>query len=73
MARPDLLEEAMRDALRLGGGWKAGTGAAPGEEWQARAAWEQERSLTRELIGAVSGSAKLNLAYRRMKANGTGR
>ena len=66
----DLLDEALRAALRRDGGSEGGTGAAPAEEPQARTAWDQERSLTQELMEAVSGSANLNLAYKRVKANG---
>lgn len=66
----DFLDEALRDALRPAGGGDGGTGAAPGEERQASTAWAQERSLTQELMEAVSSSANLNLAYKRVKANG---
>lgn len=66
----DLLDEALRAALRPDGGSEGGTGPAPAEEPQARTAWDQERSLTQELMEAVSGSANLNLAYKRVKANG---
>ena len=70
VAQRDLLDEALRDALRPDGGGEGGTGAAPCEEPQARTAWEQERFLTQELMEAVSSSANLNLAYKRVKANG---
>lgn len=66
----DLLDEALRDALRPDGCGEGGAGPAPAEESQARTAWDQERSLTQELTEAVSGSANLNLAYKRVKANG---
>lgn len=66
----DLLDEALRDVLRPDGGGESGTGPAPAEEPQARTAWDQERSLTQELMEAVSSSANLNLAYKRVKANG---
>ena len=65
----DLLDEALREVLRHDGGSEGGTGPAPAEEPRARTAWTQERSLTQELMEAVSGSANLNLAYKRVKAN----
>ncbi|MGA7523791.1 MAG: hypothetical protein WBW84_15175, partial [Acidobacteriaceae bacterium] len=65
----DLLDEALRGVLRPDGGGESGTGPAPAEEPQARTAWDQERSLTQELMEAVSSAANLNLAYKRVKAN----
>lgn len=66
----DLLDEALRAALRHGDGGEGGTGPAPSAEQQAPTAWDQERALTQHLMEAVSGSANLNLAYKRVKANG---
>ena len=34
------------------------------------AAWDHERALTRQLMEEVTGSANLNRAYKRVKANG---
>lgn len=66
----DLLDEAPWAALRHGDGGDGGTGPALSEEQQAPTAWDQERALTQHLMEAVSGSANLNLAYKRVKANG---
>jgi RNA-directed DNA polymerase len=66
----DLLDEALKAALRPDGGGEGGTGAAPPEAPQARAAWAQERALTQDLMEAVSSAANLNSAYKRVKANG---
>ena len=66
----DLLDEALKAALRPGGGGEGGTGPAPSEASQARAAWAQERALTQDLMEAVSSAANLNAAYKRVKANG---
>ena len=66
----DLLDEALKAALRPDGGGEGGTGAALPEAPQARAAWAQERALTQDLMEAVSSAANLNSAYKRVKANG---
>ena len=66
----DLLDEALKAALRHGAIGEGGTGPDADEERQASAAWPQERALTRHLMEEVTGSANLNRAYRRVKANG---
>jgi RNA-directed DNA polymerase len=66
----DLLDEALKAALRPDGGGEGGTGPAPSEVTQAGTAWAQERALTQDLMEAVSSSANLNSAYKRVKANG---
>ena len=65
----DLLDEALKAALRHGAIGEGGTGPDADEERQASAAWPQERALTRHLMEEVTGSANLNRAYRRVKAN----
>lgn len=70
VAQGDLLDEALRAALCPGDGGKGGTGPAQREEPQAPTAWDQERALTQHLMEAVSSSTNLNLAYKRVKANG---
>jgi RNA-directed DNA polymerase len=66
----DLLDEALKAALRHGGSSEGGTGTATHEEPQAPAAWDQERALTQHLMEVVSSSANLNRAYQRVKGNG---
>src|SRR5271157_867702 len=66
----DLLDEALKAALRHGAIGEGGTGPDAGEERQASAAWPQERVLTRHMMEEVTGSANLNRAYKRVKANG---
>ena len=66
----DLFDEALKAVLRHGGGGDGGTGPAPAEEPQARTAWDHERALTQHLMEAVSGSANLERAYKRVKGNG---
>lgn len=66
----DLLDEALMAALRHGATGEGGTGPGASEEPQASAAWSQERALTRHLMEEVTGSANLNRAYKRVKANG---
>jgi RNA-directed DNA polymerase len=66
----DLFDEALLAALRHDANRKGGTGPAASEEPQARTAWDQERALTQHLMEAVSGSANLNRAYKRVKGNG---
>ena len=65
----DLLDEALMAALRHGASGEGGTGPGVSEEPQASAAWSQERALTRHLMEEVIGSANLNRAYKRVKAN----
>lgn len=66
----DLLDEALKAALRHGAIGEGGTGPDAGAEQQASAAWPQERALTRHMMEEVTGSANLNRAYKRVKANG---
>lgn len=65
----DLLDEALKAALRHGEIGKGGTGPGTTEEPQTPTAWDHERALTQHLMEAVIGSANLNLAYKRVKAN----
>jgi RNA-directed DNA polymerase len=66
----DLLDEALRAALRHDANREGSTGPKAPEEPQARTAWDQERALTQHLMEVVSGAANLNRAYKRVKANG---
>jgi len=66
----DLLDEALKAALRHGATGEGGTGPEACEEPQASAAWDHERALTRQLMEEVIGSENLNRAYKRVKANG---
>lgn len=66
----DLLDQALMAASRHGATGEGGTGPGAREEPQAPAAWEQQRALTRYLMEEVAGSANLNRAYKRVKANG---
>ena len=65
----DLLDEALLKALRHEAPGDGGTGAGAREEPQALAALEQQRALTQDLMERVAGSANLNQAYKRVKAN----
>ena len=65
----DLFDEALLKALRHGASGDGGTGAGTREEPQAFAALEQQRALTQDLMERVVGSANLNQAYKRVKAN----
>jgi RNA-directed DNA polymerase len=66
----DLLDEALMAALRHDASGEGGTGTGAAEEPQASTAWDHERALTRHLMEEVCGSANLNRAYKRVKANG---
>jgi len=66
----DLLDEALKAALRHSATGEGGTGPGACEEPQASTAWSQDRVLTRHLMEEVTGSANLNRAYQRVKANG---
>jgi RNA-directed DNA polymerase len=66
----DLLDEALKAALSHDANGEGGAGPAAFEVSQAPTAWDQERALTRHLMEVVSGSANLNRAYKRVKANG---
>ena len=65
----DLFDEALLKALRPDAPGDGGTGAGVCEERQAFAALEQQRALTQDLMERVAGSANLNQAYKRVKAN----
>ena len=66
----DFFDEALQAVSRHGEDGEGGTGAVSTEESQALTAWDHERALTRHLMEAVCGSANLNRAYKRVKANG---
>jgi RNA-directed DNA polymerase len=66
----DLIDEALRAALCHDANREGSTGPAASEESQAPTVWDHERALTRHLMEAVSGSANLNRAYKRVKGNG---
>ena len=66
----DLFDEALKAALRHGVSSEGGTGPETPEEPQAPEAWGHERALTQHLMEAVSSSANLNRAYKRVKGNG---
>jgi RNA-directed DNA polymerase len=66
----DLLDEALKAALRHCATREGGTGPGASEEPQASTAWDHERALTWHLMEEVTGSANLNRAYKRVKANG---
>lgn len=66
----DLFDQALMATLRHDATGEGGTGPGASEVSQASAAWEQERVLTRQLMEEVTGSANLNRAYKRVKANG---
>src|SRR6516162_8867464 len=65
----DLFDEALQAALRLGATGEGGTGSGAHAEPQSLAALEQQRALTQHLMEEVAGSANLNQAYKRVKAN----
>lgn len=65
----DLLDEALKAALRHDASGGGGTEPAANEEPQASAARPQQRALTWHLMEEVTGSANLNRAYKRVKAN----
>lgn len=65
----DLFDEALKASLRHGITGEGGTGAGMQEERQATTAWDQNRALTQHLMERVAGSANLNQAYKRVKAN----
>lgn len=66
----DMLDDALKAVPRHGASGDGGTGPSACEEPQAATAWDHERALTRHLMDAVSSSANLNRAYKRVKANG---
>src|SRR5438309_1185392 len=66
----DFFDEALQAASRHDVISEGGTGPETPEESQAPTAWDRERALTRHLMEAVSSSANLNRAYKRVKANG---
>jgi RNA-directed DNA polymerase len=66
----DFFDEALQAASRHDVTGEGGTGPETCAEPQAPTAWDRERALTRHLMEMVSSSANLNLAYKRVKANG---
>ena len=65
----DLFDQALLASLCHGATGEGGTGPGACAEPQALTAFEQQRALTRMLMEEVAGSANLNQAYRRVKAN----
>ena len=65
----DLFDEALKASLRHGATGDGGTGSGACAEPQASTAWEQQRALTQTLMEEVAGSANLNQAFKRVKAN----
>src|SRR5919197_1393908 len=65
----DLFDQALQASLRLGATGEGGTGPGACAEPQALTVWEQQRALTRMVMEEVAGSANLNQAYKRVKAN----
>jgi RNA-directed DNA polymerase len=65
----DLFEEALKASLRHGVVGDGGAGTDAFEEPQTSAAWTQQRASTQHLMEEVAGSANLNQAYKRVKAN----
>lgn len=65
----DLFDQVLQAALRHGATGDGGTGPGARGEPQALTAWEQQRALTQALMEEVAGSANLNQAYKRVKAN----
>ena len=65
----DLFDEALMKAFRREGDGDGGTGSVALEEPQASPAFARQRALTTYLMEQVAGSANLNQAYKRVKAN----
>ena len=65
----DLLDQVLQASLRHGATGEGGTGTGAHAEPQALAALEQQRALTQHLMEEIAGSANLNQAYKRVKAN----
>jgi RNA-directed DNA polymerase len=65
----DLFDQALQASLRHGATGEGGTGPGACAAPQALAVFEQQRALTRTLMEEVAGSANLNQAYKRVKAN----
>jgi RNA-directed DNA polymerase len=65
----DLFDQALQASLCLGVTGEGGTGPGACAEPQALTAFEQQRALTQKLMEEVAGSANLNQAYKRVKAN----
>ena len=65
----DLFDEARLAALRHDDPGKGGTGAGTVEERQSPTAGDRPRALPRHVMEEVAGSANLNQAYKRVKAN----
>ncbi|MGH7050843.1 MAG: reverse transcriptase domain-containing protein [Acetobacteraceae bacterium] len=62
-------DEALKASLHHGVSGEGGTGAGAREEQQAASAGDENRALTQQLMEEVTGSANLNQAYQRVKAN----
>lgn len=65
----DLFDEVRLVALRHDDPGKGGTGAGTDGERQAPTAGDRTRALPRHVMEEVAGSANLNHAYKRVKAN----
>ena len=65
----DLFDEALKAFLRHSVISDGGTGTDAFVEPQAPAAWARQRASTQHLMEEVAGSANLNRAYKRVKAN----
>ena len=65
----DLFDEALKATLRHGGPSLGRSEARAHEERQADTAWQRQRALTQGLMEKIAGSANLNQAYKRVKAN----
>jgi RNA-directed DNA polymerase len=66
----DLLDEALKAALRHDATGNGGTEPRAAAVSQAPAAGDHERALTQHLMEAVIDAGNLNRAYKRVKANG---
>jgi len=65
----DLFDEALRASPRHDATGDGGTGTGAFEEPQAATAWERQRASTTALMEVIAGSANLNQAWKRVKAN----
>jgi RNA-directed DNA polymerase len=66
----DLFDEVLKASLRHGVPGEGGTGPGACVERQAPTAWDQNRALTEHVMEEAAGSANLDRAYKRVKANG---
>ncbi len=65
----DLFDEALKASLRHGETGGGSTRTGQHVEQQTSTALEQQRALTQDLMEEITGSANLNRAYKRVKAN----